>query len=221
VSDPIRKTLLSYGISNTVYIPNSVDASPINSSRENANPNQILFVGSMTARKRPLILLRAFERVSQRMPSARLVMCGDGPLKETVQTEVQRLHLSEKVTLLLHVSQEEMAQLRSRSAIFVLPSVSEGLSLALLEAMAAGQLVIASRNESHMSVIRSGLDGLLFGLDDIEDLSRQLILAMKDTSLRVRISNAAKSLCESEFSNSVVAERLEKIYLENMKSISR
>jgi hypothetical protein len=99
------------------------------------------------------------------------------------------------------------------TTIFVLPSLYEGLSLALLEAMAAGQVPIVSRNESHEAVIKHGENGLLFSPDNPAEMADQIALAIDNDALRHRISAAAKRLCKTQFSNERAGPKLENLYL--------
>jgi glycosyltransferase involved in cell wall biosynthesis len=213
VSEPLQARLRNYGVSNTIHVPNSVDLSSIRTVNSCARDDSLLFVGSMTQNKRPLVLLQAFDIVAKAIPTATLYMYGKGPLMEALSREIARRGLVGRVKGLTCVNQQTLNRIRAKTAIFVLPSATEGLSLALLEAMAAGQAVIASRNESHEAILRNGENALLFEADDSEGLARQIMLAIRDRALRRRISRSARTLLENEFSNSVVAERLESVYL--------
>ena len=213
VSKPLQFVLSQSGIANVIYLPNSVDTSPFSTTKRSMSGNAILFVGSMTARKRPLLLLHAFERVVQEVPSATLLMCGEGPLRRSLEKEIERKGLQNKISLFQNVSPQFLIDLYSQANVFVLPSVSEGLSLALLEAMAAGKAIVASRNESHLAVLQDGENSLLFEVDNCEELTKQILLALTDERLRDRISECARQLCEKQFSNGFVAKELEKLYL--------
>jgi glycosyltransferase involved in cell wall biosynthesis len=194
-------------------VPNSVDPCSVQTVDESAKDDAILYVGSMTQNKRPLVLLKAFDIVAKVIPTATLYLCGKGPQMEAIRREIATRGLAERVKCLSYVNQQTLNRIRAKTTLFVLPSATEGLSLALLEAMAAGQAVIASRNESHATILDNGENALLFEIDDSEELARQIMVAIGDRALRSRISRSAKNLVEKEFSNIVVAERLESIYL--------
>jgi glycosyltransferase involved in cell wall biosynthesis len=159
-----------------------------------------------------MLLIHAFEKVANKISTAKLLMCGEGPLRESIKKEIMKRGLGDRVTMLGYLSPLLLEELRSKAGIYVLPSRSEGLSLALLEAMAAGKTVIASRNESHMAILQHGENSLLFDLDDADDLAGQLLLAIGDEVLRSRLSQSARYLCESEFSNRKAAAKLEDLY---------
>ena len=213
MSKPLQNALRQFGVSNSVYIPNSVDQRSVQIVDPSAKRDSVLYLASITQRKRPLVLLQAFDSVTKMFPTATLIMVGKGPQMEALRREIGTRGLTERVTCLPYVNGETLNRIRANTQLFVLPSASEGLSLALLEAMAAGQVVIASRNESHEAVLKNGKNALLFATDDSEELARQITLAISDRALRHRISISAKSLFEKEFSNKVVAARLEDLYL--------
>jgi len=213
VSIPLQENLRNFKVKNVIYIPNTVDIDSIKPVNEYPDHDSLLYVGSMTKNKQPLTLVHAFERVARTMPSAKLIMCGDGPILSSVRYEIEKNKLQNKVKVLPFVPPECLNEIRSRTPIFVLPSRSEGLSLALLEAMAAGQIIIVSRIPSHVAILDADVNALFFDVDNEEDLAKQVQRAISEKQLRHKIGFAAKRLCRREFSNSVAARKLESIYL--------
>jgi len=213
VSKPLQRALNQFGITNAIYIPNSVDTNLIKTVKMPVCSNSILFVGRMIAAKRPLLLLRAFERIVQKVPSATLLMCGGGPLRPSLEKEIERKGFQNKVSLFSNVSPGFVIDLLSHASVFVQPSACEGLSLALLEAMATGKAIVASRNESHEAILKHGENSLLFEVDNCQELTKQVLIALGDEKLRHRISESARQLCEKQFSNELVAKKLETLYL--------
>jgi len=217
----LQRGLRVFGNTESVYLPNSVDTISIFPTSTPPKDNSILFVGRMTENKRPLLLLRSFEKVSARIADATLTMCGDGPLMEAVQKRILQKQLDGKVRVISHATPRGVIELLSQAEIFVLPSESEGMSFALLEAMASGKTIVASSNESHREVFQDKHGALLFQLDDEQDLAEQIISALTNRHLRSESSHFARELCVREFSNSEVGPRREKIYLEAIQSYRR
>ena len=213
VSKPLQNRLRQYQVPNCVYIPNSIDVDSIPPVKESNAETWLLFVGSMTENKQPFVMLRAFRRVLEQEPTTILIMCGDGPLRGAVEQEIRERNLQDNVKFFPRLSPMRLNEVRSRASVFVLPSLSEGLSLALLEALAAGQIVVASRNESHAAILEQGVNALLFEPGDSEQLAQQILLAISNKAVRSRISRAARHLCTTQFSSAVVANQVEDLYL--------
>jgi glycosyltransferase involved in cell wall biosynthesis len=110
--------------------------------REARGPFTALVVGRLVEVKNHERLLRAFARVLKQHPQTRLQLAGDGPLRDKMQQLVNELGLSSNVELLGFRS--DVLELLQAADVFVLPSLSEGCSLALAEAMASGTPVIGS-----------------------------------------------------------------------------
>lgn len=106
------------------------------------NAPMLLTVARLTAQKDHASLLAAVPKVLQQHPDARFVFVGDGPEQSSIERRVLELGLAPAVTLLGHRS--DLPDLLAAADLFVLPSVFEGLSLALLEAMAVGLPVVAT-----------------------------------------------------------------------------
>ena len=117
------------------------------------------------------------------------------------------------VEIRFHGVQADVAPFYLAADIFVLPSVSEGMSNALLEAMSYGLLVLASDIPENRSVIEHGKDGMLFRQGDAEDLALKLeaLMANVDGSA-ARLARAARDTAERRFSVGAIVDRLEAIY---------
>ena len=212
ISKPLRAHLLNLGVSNLRYIPSSVDTKSIPSVSKSRDDRCILFASTMDDNKRPLFLLHAFERVLDQVRSAKLFMCGNGPLRASVEQEVKKRNLADSVTVMPSLKPATLDELRSRIGIFVLPSLDEGLSLSLLEALAARQLVIATRNESNSSFLKHEDTALLFNSGSVVQLSEMLVRALTDEQLRDTVSKRGQELVKRHFSIEDTSRRLEDLY---------
>ncbi len=103
----------------------------------------VLFAGRLHPQKDPILLLRAFAALKDL--SVHLSIAGDGELAPEVRAEINRLGLSERVTMLGVLNQKELARLHQISNVFVLSSVYEGLPLVVLEALACGTPVVTTK----------------------------------------------------------------------------
>jgi len=152
-------------------------------------------VGCAIPRKGWDIAIKAFVTVLRQIPNARLVLVGDTASGERVE-EFRRLkelskhcNVSEHVYFLGH--RHDYRDILKTSDVFVLPSRSEGLPAALLEAMAAGLPCVATNICGMTEVITQGENGLLFEKENDAELSRHLIALIEDRILRERIASQA------------------------------
>jgi L-malate glycosyltransferase len=116
-------------------------------------------VGRLDPLKDHATALRTLEEVRRRHPDARLVLVGEGPERGRIEELVARHQLAPHVRLL--GLRSDVARLLSAADLFLLTSVSEGIPLAVIEAMAAGLPVVATRVGGVEEVVQDGATGLL------------------------------------------------------------
>ena len=200
-----RELERDYGARGVVVIPNGVRA-VVRRTGTPAEPT-ILFAGRLRARKATVVLLRAFAAVVERMPDARLVLAGDGEDLPTVEREISRLGLGGRVERLGRVSREEVAARLQRATVYCLPSIYEGLPLALLEAMAAGVPVVATAVSGNPDAVVDGATGWLVPPEDSAALASALVHALADPAEARRRAAAASARFAERFEIGVVARR--------------
>ena len=105
----------------------------------------VLYVGRLYRRKRVHVLLRAAAIARERIPELEVRIVGNGPCASNLRALARQLRLEKTVTWLGDISRSTLAEEYNRAAVFCLPSVQEGFGIVLLEAMAAGRPIIASR----------------------------------------------------------------------------
>ena len=116
----------------------------------------VLFVGRLYLRKRVDVLLRAAARLRPRIRRLEVRLVGDGPCARALHGLARELHLEETATWLGDISRSSLAGEYNRAHVFCLPSVQEGFGIVLLEAMAAGKPVVASRSSAIPEVLPHG-----------------------------------------------------------------
>ena len=169
----------------------------------------ILFVGRLVEAKCPLVLVEVLRILRERGIFMKLVMVGDGPLRTQIENTAASLGLNEFLTLKGYVPYGEMREFYNKSAIFVLPSRREGVSSSLLEAMASGCICIASDNGDNLEVVHHMFNGLIFHLDDAEDLADRICTAVSLPDREVaRLTSNARKTVERTYSVQVVGKAL-------------
>jgi len=211
VSQPLLRKLEALGCRNIRYIPNCVEMPADHVAVQQLS--KILFVGHLIPEKRPDVLVRAFSKVASQVSDATLTVVGSGPMQKDLQTLTSNLGLVRRVCFTGYLNDEELMPIYKESGIFVMPSVSEGLSVAVLEAMSFGLRVIVSE-PAGSEIIEDGVHGLVFRVDDVDELVGRILWVIKNPAKSSQLSSNARSLCEREYAVSVVAPKLEQLYAE-------
>lgn len=204
-----------------VIIPNGVDAQhyhPIELQEKQVCRGQLgwpagtgfLFTGRLWPQKNlPFFLENWLDEVDAAEP-AFVAFIGEGPEESVLRAIVKRRDAAQRV--FFHSQRADLATVYAAADIFVLPSIAEGLSNAMLEAMAAGLPVLGSRISGTIETVEDGRCGLLFSLNDGQDLKRQLRKFLNDPGLAVRMGQTARQIVCARYAMSMVAELYEALY---------
>jgi glycosyltransferase involved in cell wall biosynthesis len=154
---------------------------------------RFVFVGWLEAAKGIRELLDAFVRLQScgDLPATELVIAGSGSLESDCREWVAKSGLGGKVQVAGWVTGADKHRLLATADIFVLPSHAEGLSNAMLEAMATGLPVIVTRVGSLPDVVRNGVDGLLLDPGDVGALTEHMRVLAADEKRREQLGRAA------------------------------
>ena len=192
VSDDMRRQLLQLGAPEHKLILNPYGPNtelfhlP---SEYHLRPPVFLAVGRFTGKKAPFTTIRAFHRVWQQHPEARLIMVADGPLWEASKALVRELGMEHAVMFTGPQPAERIAEWHMAAMAFVQHSVrdvdgdSEGTPVAILEAMASGLPVVATRHAGIKDVVLEGETGLLVDEGDEAGMATQMIQLVENPTL--------------------------------------
>ena len=199
-----------------VHIYNGVDTRRFRPGSERL-PHQVpddAFVVGMVARldpiKDPITLLRAFARVRERYTNAYLVIVGNGPLFGQIEAHVDEAGLTDSVWLA--GARDDIPALLRGMDVFVLPSLNEGISNTILEAMATGLPVIATSVGGNPELVVLGETGSLFELGDVPGLAAHLEAYAGSDSLRRQHGAAARRRVEATFSPQAMVDGYVSLY---------
>ncbi len=176
----------------------------------------VLFVGRLASNKGLLELTDAFAALARSDPSAELVLVGeDGGMRGPVAARARALGLERRVHLLGMVEDDALVTSAYREArLFVLPSEYEAFGLVLLEALAQGTPVVASRVGGIPEVVDDGKAGLLVPPRSPEDLARAIRSIWEDRELASRLGAYGRDHVVPRFSWEGLADRLDALYRE-------
>ena len=158
------------------------------------------------------LLIRAIPMVLEEEPKTRFLIAGEGPEKEFLERESVRLNLGPSVQFLGRIPNEKMPDLLAETDIYVSTSLSDGTSVSLLEAMAAGTFPIVTAISANVEWIVDRKNGFLVPTGQEEPLARRIIEAVRDPTVaeRSRLENA--DITSRRALWSVVLERTREIY---------
>jgi glycosyltransferase involved in cell wall biosynthesis len=174
---------------------------------------RLVFVGRLAPEKGVSRLLAAVALLRQRRPNVPLLLTliGRGPQHLQLEDQARRLGIASKVTFLGETS--DVPGHLAGADVFLLPSHGEGLSNALLEAMAAGLACITTDTAGNNALIHHGQNGLLVQYnEDAQELAAAIDGLAQDPVLRERLGRAARRTVEAGFDIQVTAQRYVELY---------
>src|SRR5829696_5116969 len=170
------------------------------------SPPTFIAVGRFVNKKAPHLTLLAFKAALEKVPDARMVMIGDGPLWEACYQMSRSLGLSGAVDLLGVRSQSEVAAAMQQARAFVQHSIrtqdgdSEGTPVAVLEAGASGLPVVATRHAGIRDAVIDQNTGFLVAEGDINAMAEHITRLGKDAQLAADLGQAGREWVSSEYS---------------------
>ena len=168
----------------------------------------VLTCARLDEQKGHAVLLRAAAEI----PDALFVLAGEGPERAALEAQAAELGIADRVLFLGH--RTDIPELLAASDVFALPSLYEGSSLAVLEAMAAGRAVVSSAIGGTDELIDDGETGLLVPPGDAGALAAALRRLLSDSALRASSARRARQRVERDFTSDAMARSVERIYEE-------
>jgi glycosyltransferase involved in cell wall biosynthesis len=169
-------------------------------------------IGRLSDVKGQEYLIRAMKKVLQELPRAQLLIIGEGRMKQQLLGLADSLGISGNVYLF--PSLKDTREVLSAIDLFVMPSLKEGLGLALMEAMAAGKAVVASGAGGIKTLIKDGFNGLLVPPKDVDGLAAAILRLLGDSEESRRLGGNARDFIKKNFPLEVMVSETEKVYLE-------
>jgi len=172
----------------------------------------VLFIGNLRPIKGVEYLIEAMTKVAQNYPESRLVVVGvdfqDGKLQELAQEK----NLQERIIFTGSIPPHEIPEYMVAADIFVLPSLSEGFPNVLLEAMAAGLPIVATRAGGIPEIVTDGENGFLVEPRNSQQLADKIMLLLQDENVRKHLSSNNIKKAE-QYNWSEIVTSLEEVYL--------
>ncbi|ACV62495.1 glycosyl transferase group 1 [Desulfofarcimen acetoxidans DSM 771] len=167
-------------------------------------------VARLSAQKGVSYLIKAIPHISEK--GVRFVITGDGPLREELESLAKQLNLQEAV--IFTGARNDIPNLLAALDVFVMPSVTEGLSIAILEAMASSLPVVASRVGGIPEIVREGVTGILVPSRDEKALAKAVSELLNNEEKASSMGMAARQQVELNYSASAMGSRVAELYRE-------
>ena len=197
-SEGIAQLARSQGAHETRVVHLGTDVPPRASGR--AGPATLVTVGHLVARKRHADVLRALAVLSERHPSLRYLIVGDGPERENLATLARRLGVADRVELAGQLEPAQALERARAATLFVMPSTEEAFGVAYIEAMAGGLPAIGCRGEPGPEEIAAAGDGfLLVPPGDIERLVQRIDELLSDPHRLREAGMRARATVQAHF----------------------
>ena len=191
------------------YVPNVVDTEFFKPPKIAKCTEKFTFlnVAHLDKKKNQAGLIKSFAEKFTGNTKYQLVIAGDGPEKENLHTQIDKLKVSDQVILFGRASRKDVLSLMQKANCFVLPSHYETFGVVLIEAMSCGLPVLSTKSGGPESIITSNDYGFLCDENELADMLEKIAVKEFDS---VEIRNYVKN----SFSENTVREKLELIYSE-------
>lgn len=200
-------------------IYNGIDAQPFLQPRARdlrtdwgIRPEELLlgFVGQLDERKGIRVLLAAWQRIRKEFPQTRLVLVGEGPLREMIERQIKEQGWEKTVLLAGFV--DDVVGVMQAIDILLLPSLWEGFGIVLIEAMAAGKAAISTDTSSMPEIIVEGRTGYLVPPNDAAALANRTLALLQNSERREQFGRAARERVVTLFTQARMIEQLERLF---------
>lgn len=212
-----------FSMKNAIVIANGINREKFNPKKSfknikaefNISENTILigYIARITHQKSPLVFLNAIAELSEK-DNIKFLIVGDGELKPAMIALAKTLKIEKYIVFVDFRS--DIPDILNAVDIFCLPSLWEGLPIALLEAMSMQKAIIASSIDGITDLIEHGVNGLLVEPNNIKQLSDSIAKLKNDEGLRQTLGLAAEHTVKEKFNIVSMTRKIEEVYQELM-----
>jgi glycosyltransferase involved in cell wall biosynthesis len=212
--DPRKMTRIYYGLdAGWVEGQSSKTARPISIQEELGIPPDTPLAGiiaRLNPQKGHTYLVTAFAKVVDSLPEARLLIVGDGNLREDLERQTKELRITRRVTFTGW--RDDIPRIMAALNLLILPSLWEGFGLVLLEAMVMGKPIVASRVSAIPEIVVDGVTGLLVPPRDPEAMAKAIIALLQDKEQAEAMGLTGRERVERSFSVEMMVQQAEALY---------
>jgi len=170
-----------------------------------------LYVGRIDPEKSLHILLKAFTRTLDKLPSAKLVIVGDGSDKQRLEQLAKKLNIADSITFTGRIIGDDIAQIYRAARLFAITSTTETQSIVLMEAMASGLPAVAVRAGAVPELVKDNQSGFLCDPGDITAIAHGITKILEDPKLQKTMGKQSLKIIKTHDINHTLT-RIEQIY---------
>jgi glycogen(starch) synthase len=208
------------GLRDVAVIPNAISQelvdeakAPTRAPKDERRPSPLIVMpGRFVPEKGHPVLLLAVSRLKTEFPGLELVLAGSGPTEEEARREAGRLGIENRVRFMGNVARGALFEIERAADVVVLPSLYEGLPLAVAEAMALGAPVVASDVGGLPELIADGVTGRLARAGSSDDLAAAIRSVLLDKPAAIEMADAARAYVADHFAPRTVAGQIQAFY---------
>jgi len=211
VSEATKDDLIKFGVKKPIYvIHNSIQ----NQQFLNLEPkrNQFIFIGRLVFYKNLKVVLEAIKLAKKDHPEIKLIIVGDGPVKQELEEFVKKLKIESNVWFTGYISNEEKSKFIAESNAMVFPSLFEGFGLVLLESFAQKRSVIVSNVRPMSDIISDKETGFVVDPFDKKLWSKALKELIENPSKSNSMGEKGYKMLQEKYNQDLMYQKLEKMY---------
>jgi glycogen(starch) synthase len=207
--------------SRSSVIYNGVEGPSISPTLLPFDPPRLLCLGRLAPDKGFDIVLPAFKVILQRFPSAHLIVAGNGPDREMLQTEATNLGIHNAVDFVGWVSPSRVPELINSSTLVVMPSREDSFPMVALESALMARPIVATRVGGLPEIVVPMETGLLVNKEDFESLAHAICLLLEHPQVTVEMGNAARLRAKTMFGWESHVDAYDSLYRKLAKESAR
>ncbi len=210
IIDPTTATIINNGIYLSRFKNKTKDESVAMKLGIGSDDFVIGNVSRFDEQKNQKMLIKIMPDLIKAIPELKLLLVGDGQLLDSAKRLAESLGVKEKI--IFAGTRKDLEKIYPLIDVFIFPSLWEGLSLTLIEALASSRCIVAGNIPSNAEVIINEENGMLFNLHNKTELSELIVSLFNDREKREYLSdNASKS--SAEYDEKIMTEKTEQVYL--------
>jgi glycosyltransferase involved in cell wall biosynthesis len=173
----------------------------------------VLFIGRLVYYKNLDTVISSFKNVVNNVPHAKLVVVGDGPMRDKWEKMVTKLNLAKNILFTGYISHARKLELLSKCCALLMPSTIEGFGLVLLEAFAMKKPVLVANIKPYDEIVEDKTDGFMLSAYDQEEWSDKITFILSNKNVCENMGIKGRLKVENRFNIYEVLDKVESLYV--------